>query len=528
MSESAPTRRQLLKRGVELGGGLTALAVASYAGHAWAGSEASANSTEPLTRVDSTTTRGIGEGATPFVSRPDLRPPSLTLNREIGWTPPTEVEGSYFILAPKAYAADGPGQSGLMIVEADGELAWFMPTASSTISRTNLQVQRYHGRPVLTWWEGRVPLGVGQGTGYIADRSYRVIATVQAGNGLRSDVHEMTLTPSGTALITAYRTTEADLSAVGGPSRGQVYACQAQEIDVATGKMLASWDSLDEVGIEESHAAYSTKAGAGPYDYFHINSIALADDGNWLISARNTWAVYKVNRQSGKVMWRLGGKKSDFTFGPGAHFYWQHHARAVTGNQLSLFDDGASPAEEHQSRGLILNVDETTKHCTLVTAYTHPANLLAANQGSVQVMPDGRVVVGWGNQPHFSEFLRDGTMVLDARFPADDQSYRAFRAHWRGQPSTLPDLVVKSFTTARTAYASWNGDTRTAYWRVLGGRKPGLLKESVIVAKTGFETVITVPPGGPGPFFAVEALDHDRKTLKRSATVRSLPGPVTT
>ncbi|HVB50994.1 MAG TPA: arylsulfotransferase family protein [Acidimicrobiales bacterium] len=518
MPESSLTRRQVLRRGAGVGGGLAALVAAGYAGYAWGGSDARVlNGKAAPPRVWSTTTRGVDADAIPFVSRPDLRPPTLTLSHEVGWTAPSALEGSYYILTPKAYVPDGPGQSGLMIVDADGELVWFRPTVASTLTRTDMQVQRYRGRPVLTWWEGEVPTGVGQGIGYVADQTYRVITTVQAGNGLKSDAHELNLTPSGTALITAYGTTEADLRAVKGPSKGTIYACQAQEIDVATGKMLFAWDSLEHVGIEESYAAY-TPGATTPYDYFHINSVSLAEDGDLLISSRNTWTIYKVNRRTGEVVWRLGGKKSDFTFGPGVQFYWQHHVRSITKNRLTVFDDGASPAEESQSRGLILKIDESKMHCSLERAYTHPAKLLAANQGSVQVMPDGRVLVGWGDQPYFSEFTADGTMIIDARFPADDQTYRAFRAHWRGLPATTPDLVVKSFTTARTAFVSWNGDTRTAYWRVLGGKDSAHLSELIDVPKTGFETVIAIPTGGP--YFAVEALDQYRRVLSRSSTVR--------
>jgi hypothetical protein len=518
MSETSIDRRKFLIRALEGGAGVAALAASGYVGYWWRGSPTTTTTATRLLIPESWTTRGVGMDGIPFISRPDLRPPRVTLTREIGWTRPSIKEGAYFILTPKEYVPDGPGQSGLMIIDVDGELVWFKPPANSTLTQTNMQVQRYQGKSVLTWFEGVDNMGHAQGNGYIADASYQTIATIRAGNGLHADAHELNLTPQGTALITAYGTTRTDLSSVGGPKDGVILKCQAQEIDVATGKMLHAWDSLEHVGVDESEAAFTGGTEAQPYDYFHINSVALDSNGDLLISARNTWTIYKVSRDTGKIIWRLGGKKSDFSMGTGASFFWQHHARALSGGRLSIFDDGASPAKEPQSRGLVVALNERTKHCELVRAYTHPARPLAANQGSVQVLADGRVVVGWGNQPYFSEFSADGSLLFDGRFPADDQSYRSFRAAWKGQPSTKPDVKVRKFTTANTVYVSWNGDTETTGWRILAGTQPSDLHAVAKSARTGFETIVAVQSSGP--YYAAEALDRNGNRLARSAVVK--------
>src|SRR5919201_961170 len=87
----------------------------------------------------------------------------------------------------------------------------------------------------------------------------------------------------------------------------------AQEVEIPSARVLFEWRSIDHVGFDETHV------GVGPrFDYFHINSIDVAPDGDWIICARNTWAVYKVSRQTGKIVWRLGGKKSNFAMGPAA------------------------------------------------------------------------------------------------------------------------------------------------------------------------------------------------------------------
>jgi hypothetical protein len=423
----------------------------------------------------------------------------------------------YIFLTSTGYPSSGPGQPGLMILDRTGGIVWFSP--SNGVTQLDLSVQSYQGKSVLTWWEGKVVDGYGQGKGMIADVAYRTIGVVEAGNGLQADLHEFVITPQDTALVTAYRTSRADLSGVGGKASDWVLSGVAQEIDIASGKVLFQWDSLDHVPVTHTQQAFGGGTKSAPFDYFHINSIVVAPDGDLLISSRNTWAVYKVARPSGTVRWTLGGKRSSFQMADGAQFFWQHHARPQGTGTLSLFDDGASPTEEPQSRAILLALDTTAMTATLKRSYTHPAGLLAANQGSMQVLPDGRVLVGWGNQPYFSEFLADGTLVMDGQFPMPDQSYRAFTADWTGRPATRPTLAARSSPAGgTTVYASWNGATEVDKWTVLAGTSSSRLTEAGSQERSGFETAITVNTAGP--YFAVTAQDADGHLLAQSATVR--------
>src|SRR5205085_10424335 len=117
----------------------------------------------------------------------------------------------------------------------------------------NFRVQNYRNQPVLTWWQGYTNAGVGVGQDVIYDSSYRPVAVVQAGNGLRADLHEFTLTPGGTALLTAYLPVYWNASSVHGQKREIVLDSVVQEIDVATGLVLFQWDSLDHVSLNDSY-----------------------------------------------------------------------------------------------------------------------------------------------------------------------------------------------------------------------------------------------------------------------------------
>jgi hypothetical protein len=446
-----------------------------------------------------------------FPSAPDLVPPALevvdfgaSLENGLVMTTPSPLPIGRALTTAQAVEA-GLGMSGMMITNPNGSLVWFLPESGLS---TNLQVQQYRGQPVLSYWTGRIDNGIGYGSGYLLDLRYDTVAVVKAGNGLEADLHELTLTPQNTALVTAYRVRPADLSAIGGPEDGQVFESVVQEVDIATKRVLLQWNSLDHVPVSES---YMKMQGKGPQDYFHVNSVALWDNRHLLVSARNTWAVYLVDRRSGALIWRLGGKRSDFSFGSGARFFWQHHVRRLGARQMTVFDDGAYPPEEPQSRGLILNVDTARMRVTLARAFEHPAKLLTYYEGSVQVLPDGNVFVGWGTEPYSSEFTATGELIADYRFPTNDQSYRAFRYPWTALPRTPPSIVLdKDDIGGYALRASWNGATEIASWQVLSGVSPGSLEPIAVVPKSGFETAITTHPRGP--YVSVAALDvHGRR-----------------
>src|SRR5439155_2692200 len=234
---------------------------------------------------------------------------------------PSDAPG-YVFVAPKLLEPGSP--QGPEIVDDQGRPVWFNQLPADQ-QAWNFQEQTSRGKPVLTWWQGASHSGVGYGQGedIIADTSYKVIATVKAGAGYQADGHEFTLTSQGTALIDIYHAVPYDLSPLGGPTNGQVLDGIVQEIDIVTGKVLFTWHSLDHVPLSDSYQsppAVDATSNAAPYDYFHINSVQLATDGNLLVSARHTWSIYEIDRHTGDIVWTLGGKHGDFKLGKGVRF----------------------------------------------------------------------------------------------------------------------------------------------------------------------------------------------------------------
>ena len=424
---------------------------------------------------------------------------------------------NYWFLAP---GRAGGVQTGPLIVGEFGRLVWFRPSPSNRFTM-NFRAQRYRGKPVLTWWEGAT---LGHGEGVIVDASYREIGRVRAGNGHTVDPHEFLLTPEGTALITCSPSSvSADLSSVGGSKDGQVAESVVQEVDVETGRVLLEWRSLEHVAVSESYMR-----PGGLYDFMHANSIDVTPDGNLLVSGRHTWALYKLERSTGRIIWRLGGKRSDFSMGPQAQFAWQHDGRWLGGRTITVFDDGAAffdgpqpPRKTHsQSRGLVLEVDEAHRTVRMARSYLHHPPVLTYGFGNMQTLPDGNLVVGWGDLPVFSRLAPHGAVLDQAHLPPGYASYRAYQQPWIGIPAQAPALVARRGADRRRSrlYASWNGATGVAAWRVSTGRRPGKLRPLGQIKARSFESAVEVH--ATGGYATVTALDDTGRALATSRPVR--------
>jgi hypothetical protein len=437
-----------------------------------------------------------------FRSRPDLQPPTVTVTAHAAHS----SSGDLFI-APYS----GPGQYGPMILDEDGALLYFDALSPAGARAADFRVQQYEGRPVLTWWQDPLIAGGSDKAGEVLmDSSYRRIAIVRAGNGYQPDLHEFQITPQGVGLITVYDGIDCDLAAVGGPRTAALADTLLQEIDLKTGLVRYEWHSLDHVPLSDSYASAAHSSRTTPFDYFHINSIDVRRNGDLLVDARNTWAAYDVDQRSGQVRWRLGGRHSSFTFGRGAAVAWQHDAREQADGTITFFDNGATPAVHSQSRAIAMRLQAPQQTATLVREQVHPAPaLVAGSQGNLQTLPGGAWLVGWGESPFISEFAADGQLVFDAHLPPSYESYRAYRLPWSGRPAQAPALALKRGAGghAATVYASWNGATEVASWRVLAGRSPATLAPLATAPRSGFETAIALASLPAGAYVQALALD---------------------
>ena len=419
----------------------------------------------------------------------------------------------------------GIGTAGPMISTQSGRLIWFHRLPRGLVA-TNLSAVRYDGKPVLVWWQGRIlELGFGVGEDVIYDDHYRLVAHVRAGNGYHADLHSIVLTNQGTAWIDAFDPVREDLSAAGGESEGSVSDSVIQEIDVKTGLVMWEWHALGHIPLTESHSSPPSSFVASgpkdeePWDYVHINSVDPLADGQVLLSARNTWALYDVQMRGGGIRWRLGGDSSNFAAGAGTHFYWQHDAELHENGLISVFDNGADPQMEPVSRAILLRANPRTRTVHLEKAFIDPNRaLLATSQGNMQALAHGGWMVGYGGLPNFVEFSRHGKVLLEGTLGRGVQSFRTFLQQWSATPETPPALVVRRTAAGAVAYMSWNGATAVARWRVLGVDAKGHRRTLADVPASGFETKVVL--ASPTPSVSVQALGMRGSLLGQSAVQR--------
>ena len=383
-----------------------------------------------------------------------------------------------------------------MIAEQNGSLVWFhaLPNGDDA---TNFQVQQFEGKPVLTWWQGRIlRVGFGQGVDVMYDSSYHLVGEIRAGNGYKADLHEIRITPQGTAWLDVFDPIHMNLAGLGGSREGVLTDSVIEEVDIKTGLVMWEWHALGHIALSESHNG--TPHGSYPWDYIHLNSADPGSEGDLLLSARNSWTLYDVDLHSGAFRWRLGDRHSSFKLGPGTRFYWQHDAEFQPGGEISVFDNGSDPPEEEQSRGLLLRPDLAAHSVTLVHQYVNPKTLLASSQGNMLTLPGGNWMLGYGGLPNFTEFDPAGQVLLDGTLGKNVQNFRTYLSPWVGQPTTPPAVAVKQAGAgALTVAASWNGATEVVSWRILTGPSPSSLQAGASVPKRGFETGIPVSGAPP-------------------------------
>ena len=268
-----------------------------------------------------------------------------------------------------------------------------------------------------------------------------------------------------------------------------------------------------------------------------MNSIGLTDTvDDIIVSSRSMWTIYRINKPTGNIIWQLGGKQSSFTIESGGEFSWQHDARFLPPNLVSMFDDNSDNSSEPgpPSHGLILQLDLVNMTAGVYRTYFHDPNIIVASQGNVQSLANGNKFVGWGQSQYYSEFSQAGNTALnpalnflyDAAMPTTDYSYRAYRYNWVGRPFYPPSIGLISVKTNGTGltnrqitiYASWNGSTETTQWQVFAGSKSKKLSLAASSPKSGFETAI--PVSEQGPYFQLKALDATGKVIGESKILK--------
>jgi hypothetical protein len=414
------------------------------------------------------------------------------------------------------------GENAAMVLSSEGRLLWYLPSAERIY---DVKTVRYRGRTLLALFRVTAP---GDGHYELRDERYRLVGRI-AMRGHPTDHHELQITDAGTAYIGSY-------DPVTVPGGGRVLDYVMQEIDLRSRRVLFEWRALDHVPVSASYMR--RPGGARVWDYFHGNSIEppTPDDPTIVVSARNTSAVYGIDRRTGAVRWILGGKQDQFglvSTDPGALFCTQHDARRLPGGDLLVFDNGGAGktfgtgCPPHPARVLRFGIDLAEKSARVVwsvgsrEAGGTGRELFPIALGSSRQLPNGNALISWGTTGQITEVTQDGTLVHGLRLPGS--TYRAVREPWVGRPSGRPAVVARRGAGDRIdVWASWNGATEIAAWQVLAAGRGGRLEAIGPPARfVDLETHVRVRARASR--IAVRALDAGGRALGRSRVVALEP-----
>ncbi len=454
-----------------------------------------------------------------FVSAPDLHPPIVTGGpTSVGEQLPGDIMiANFYDLTQQPMV----GQSGPLILGGNLQPIWFRPVPENVVA-SNLMAQTYEGKPVLSWWQGDVTATgqINSGQDVVVNQHYQKIATLKGADGWIPTLHEFVIR-GHYAWVTANKNVPAQLAEYGGVNGGAMIDSAVQEYDLRTGKLVYSWVASKHISENDSYAV--PPENGFPWDVYHVNSIDPLSNGTFLVSMRNTWAMYLVNERTGAIEWTLGGKHSSFEVPKTDQFQWQHDAQMLNATTVSVFDDhccmitgaGVYLNATGPSRGLVLKLDPTAHTVKLEKLYSHGVTVQSRYMGNVQTLPNGNAFVGWGDVPFMSEFSKSGQLIFDAVLPSPDITYRAYVQNWVGKPLYPPSGAARRSGDRTTVYASWNGATQVTSWKVLaldGGTGSATVVGQMPKAK--FETPIHVTTSATR--FKVEALNSARKVIGTS------------
>jgi hypothetical protein len=277
---------------------------------------------------------------------------------------------------------------------------------------------------LLTYWD--TSLGY-----FIAlDSSYNVVDSFKCGNGYSTDLPELRILPNGHALLLSFDPEPVDMSQIvqGGSPSATVIGLIIQELDQDK-NVVFQWRSWDHFKITD---ATHQDLLASTIDYVHGNALELDNDGNILLSSRYMDEITKINRLTGDIMWRMGGKNNQFTFiNDPIGFSHQHAIRRLPNGNITLFDNGNFHSPPF-SRAVEYQLDEQNKTVTLVWQFRNSPDNYGYAQGYTQRLDDGNTLIGWGlSNPTLTEVRPDGTKALELNLPIGSYSYRAFRFAWK-------------------------------------------------------------------------------------------------
>jgi hypothetical protein len=359
-----------------------------------------------------------------------------------------------------------------MILNNDCSPVWYWRTPDR---RRDFKVQKVGNDSILTML---VRSGYPFGQGYIAlDKHYTVIDSFYAINGYSTDEHELQVLADGSYFLIGIRYMNVESDSFGMVSINE----SAFQEFTPEGDLILEWRALDHFELSDMDPLIDVTQGTN--NFTHMNSVDIDDDGNIVLSSRHISEVTKIDRQTGDIIWRMGGKNNQFIFvdDPQNGFSFQHDFRVLGNGHYTLFDNGNghTPPISRAVEYVLDTQDSLNMTATLVWEYPgENLDYQAHFMGNVQRLPNGNTFINWAEYwlPKAMEVTPEGEKVYEMNFRSGEYCYRAFRFPWHGL-AELPYLVAESHREGVVLIMNKFGDPDVAYYRIYGDQSQDPITE---------------------------------------------------
>ena len=262
----------------------------------------------------------------------------------------------------------------------------------------------------------------------VMDSTFTVVYSIYAQNGLLTNEHELRILPNEHALLIGLDIESYDMSKIipEGDTNASIVIDYIQELDKDK-NVVFQWRSMDYFDFRD--ATWDIDLTADFIDNVHINSLELDNDGNIILSSRNMSEITKIDRQTGDIIWRWGGKNNQFKFiNDSVGFSHQHSVRRIDNGNITLFDNGNLHFNLLPSRAVEYKLDEENKTAELVWQNINDSAIYSLALGYVQRLSNGNTLIAWGvGDPAVTEVDSSNQKVFELRLPLYTLTYRAYR-----------------------------------------------------------------------------------------------------
>ncbi len=295
--------------------------------------------------------------------------------------------------------------------------------------------------------------------------------------GYRLDGHDFALDKNGHALMMGRKLRTVDMTQYGGPVDATIKDLVLQEFDTA-GNLLYTWKAWEHFQITDANEnSPYVDLTASTVDYLHANSVTFDSDTSFLLSCRHFDEITKIDRRTGDIIWRLGGKHNDFTFtNDTVHFSHPHTVRKLPNGNIMIFDNGN--LHQPQITSVVeYQLDEKNKTATLVRRQKHVPDIFANHGGGEQMLPGGDLLVYWGPAtPSFTEYHPDGSVAVEMDYSTHSFASRVAKSTWKH----------KVFVTAADTinFGMWDGYTESDYLLTLHNNTDSILRITGYLTRT--------------------------------------------